>query len=182
VNLSLKRVSKGEEKKKMNVYRREQRAEKILEQTAKSINKNLNQAYEEVGFLLQEKFGNLFTAFEEIRKSEENLDKMNISDEWKQALKEIIKKTFKEKEIFIKAELELKTYVKDGIEKIKNILTDISEKTGAKIKYISAPKYRVEVLTKNPKMDEKKLKESLELAIKEIKNFDGEGNYKFVKS
>jgi translation initiation factor 2 subunit 1 len=181
VNLSLKRVSKKDAKEKMNAFRREQRSEKILEQIAKEVGKNLDQAYEEIGFLLQEKFGDLFVAFEEIRRSKETLDKLNIPKEWVEAIRNVMKKVFKEKEVLIKAELELRSYAKDGIKKIKDVLNDISKNTGATIKYISAPKYRIEIMTKEPKSTEKKLKESLEQAIKQIRQTEGEGSYKLIR-
>jgi len=180
VNLSLKRVSKFDEKEKMNAFRREQRAEKILEQAAKELGKNLDQAYEEVGFLLQEKFGELFVALEEARKSKEELIKKGIPEQWADIIAKIVEKAFKEKEVAIKAELELRSYAEDGINRIKETLLEL-EKTGAEVKYISAPKYRVELIGKDPKLTEKKLVESLEAAIKKIKQLEGEGSYKLIK-
>lgn len=180
VNLSLKRVSEGEKKEKMNVYRKEQRAEKILEQVAKEFGKSLEQAYKEVGFLLQEKFGEIFVAFEEARKSPNILIKKGVPEEWASALIKGIEKGFKEKEIKIKAELELKSFAGDGIKKIKEILLGL-EKNGFKVKYISPPRYRVEVEGKNPKMLEKKLVENLENILKEIKKAEGEGSYRLIK-
>ncbi|MGC8812481.1 MAG: translation initiation factor IF-2 subunit alpha [Candidatus Aenigmatarchaeota archaeon] len=180
VNLSLKRVSEKEKKEKMNSYRKEQRAEKILEQVAKDFGKNLDQAYEEVGFLLQEKFGELFVAFEEARKSPEILVKKGVPEKWANALIEAVEKSFKEKEVVIKAELELKSFAGDGIKRIKEILLGL-EKNGIKVKYISAPRYRVEIEGKNPKMLEKKLVENLENLMKEIKKAEGEGSYRLIK-
>jgi translation initiation factor 2 subunit 1 len=180
VNLSLKRVSEEEKKEKMNAYRKEQRAEKILEQVAKDFGKTLEQAYEEVGFLLQEKFGELFVAFEEARKSPEILVKKGVPEKWAEALIKAIEKSFKEKEVVIKAEVELKSYAGDGIKKIKEILLNL-EKKGIKVKYISAPRYRVEVEGKNPKSLEKKLIEDLENLTKEIRKAEGEGSYRLIK-
>lgn len=181
VNLSLKRVSKFDEKEKINAFRREQRAEKILEQAAKELGKNLDQAYEEVGFLLQEKFGELFVALEEARKSKEELIKKGVPEQWADVISKIVEKAFKEKEVAIKAELELKSYAKDGANRIKETLLELQEKTGAEIKYISAPKYRVELIGKDPKSTEKKLMEGLEAAIKKIKQLEGEGSFKLIR-
>lgn len=181
VNLSLKRVSKLEEKEKMNVFRKEQRAEKILEQAAKEQGKNLNQAYEEVGFVLQEKFGELWVAFEEAKKSPDILIKRGIPEKWVKILGAIFEKEFREKEIIIKAELEIKSFANDGVERIKEILKNLEENTGSSVRSISPPKYRVELQTKDPKAGEKKLKEGLEAVLKQIKQAEGEGNYKLIK-
>jgi translation initiation factor 2 subunit 1 len=179
VNLSLKRVSVSDEKQKLNSFRRSQRAEKMLELAGKELGKNLVQTYEEVGFLLQDKFGELYVAFEEAKESKENLLKKGVSKQWADAIADIVEKNFQEKEIIIKADLELKSYEEDGIKKIKEILKDIEKKTGATIKYISAPKYRIEVIAKDPKTTEKKLVHELDKVVQEMKN--GEANYKLIK-
>ena len=181
INLSIKRVNKQEERQKLNQYRRGQRGEKMLEQAAKEMGKNLEKAYEEVGFLLQEKFGELFSAFEESRESKDVLIKEGVSKQWADAISKVAGRSFKEKETVIKAEIELKSYAKDGLDKIKEILTNLEKKTGVDVKYISAPKYRIEIKTIDPKNAEKNLKEGLEEAIKQIKQFEGEGSYKLVK-
>ncbi len=179
INLSLKRVSLHDEKAKLNSYRRSQRAEKMLELAGKELGKTLEQSYEEVGFLLQEKFGELYVAFEEGKESKENLTKKGVSSQWADAIADILEKNFQEKEIIIKADLELKSYEPDGIKKIKEILKDIEKKTGATIKYISAPKYRIEIIAKDPKTTEKKLVHELDKVVEEMKN--GEANYKLIK-
>jgi translation initiation factor 2 subunit 1 len=180
VYLSLKRVSERDEKEKFNEYRKEERAEKILEQAAKSIGKNLDQAYEEVGFLIQEKFGMLYDFFEKIRKSEKEVEKLNISEDWKKALIETAKKSIKEKITTIKAELELKSFAKDGIKRIKSLLCELETK-GFEIYYISAPKYRIELKTTEPKKAEKDLIKTLESVLKKAESLELEAQYRFVE-
>lgn len=181
VNLSLKRVSKYEKREKMNKFKRTQRAEKMLEHAAKDLGKTLDEAYEEIGFLLQDQFGELFTAFEEAWESKDVLAKAGVPEKWAEALMKIIEKTFKEKETVIRVELELKTYANDGIEKIKDALKDLKKNIGVEIKYISAPKYRIELKTTDPKEDERRLTVELELAVKRIKQADGEGSFRFIR-
>jgi translation initiation factor 2 subunit 1 len=180
VSLSLKRVNKQEEKEKMNIYRKEKRAEKMLEQAAKELGKNLEQAYEEVGFLLQDKFGELSAAFEEARKGSEYLIKKGIPEQWASVIAKIAEVSFQEKEITIKADVELKSIAADGIERVKKVLSSL-QNNGLVVKYVSAPKYRVELSGKDPKATEKKLVECLEAAVKEIKALEGEGSYKLIK-
>jgi translation initiation factor 2 subunit 1 len=181
INLSLKRVSKQDERYKWNEYRKEQRAEKILGQAAKEMNKTLEQTYEEVGFLLQEKFGDLFTAFEKIKKSPEILDKFDMEKKWRDVLLSTIEKNFVEKEIILKAEIKLESYADDGIERIKKLLEELREKSKAEIRYISAPKYRLEFRTKDPKHDEKNLRQHLDKIIEQGKKSDVRGSYEFIE-
>jgi len=181
VNLSLKRVTKFDEREKTNAFRRNQRAEKMLEMAGKEMGKSLEESYEEVGYLIQDKFGELFVAFQEAAKNPEILTKAGVPDKWVAAISKILEKSFQEKEMSIKAEVELRSYSKNGLEEIKKILEEIEEKTGASIQYISAPKYRIEVTTKDPKQTEKKLKETLESVVSKMKEKEGEGSYKFIK-
>jgi translation initiation factor 2 subunit 1 len=180
VNLSLKRVSREDEKEKMNLFRREQRAEKMLEMAAQNLGKTLDQAYEEVGYLLQEKFGELFVAFDAAKKSVDELTKEEIPEVWVKEIGKIAEESLQEKEFVIKAELELKSYSGDGIDNIKEALAFL-EKNGASVKYISAPKYRVDLQGKDPKATEKKLLEFLDNVVKDIKKKEVIGSYKLIK-
>jgi len=180
VNLSLKRVSKYDERTKMNEFRGEQRGEKMLERAGKELDKTLKQSYQEVGFLLQEKFGGLINAFEEISNSKEILGELDISKNWKDALLKVIEKTFKVKEIVLKVELELKSHAEDGVERIRKVLTSL-DVNGLEISYISAPRYRLELKTSDPKTAEKMLREKLDAISKSQKSMEIESVYRFVK-
>ncbi len=180
VNLSLKRVSKYDERTKMNEFRMGHRAEKMLERAGKELNKTLKQSYQEAGFLLQERFGGLINAFEEISKSKEVLGELDMPKNWKDALLKVVEKAFKVKEIVLKVELELKSYAEDGVERIKKVLTSL-DVNGLEISYISAPKYRLELKTSDPKTAEKILREKLDAISKSQKPMEIESVYRFVK-
>jgi translation initiation factor 2 subunit 1 len=181
VNLSLKRVSETEKKEKINAFRREQRAEKILAQAAAQMKKDLESAYQEVGFLLQEKFGGLFVAFEEIRSNPKILEKLEIDEKWKKVLLAVIEKNIREKETILKAELQLKSYAADGIDRIKSLLAML-EQDGFQVKYLSAPRYRIELKTDDPKSGEKVLKQKIEAVLEEAKKLQVESSYVFLKA
>ena len=182
ITLSLKRVSKRDEKEKMNEFRKEERAEKLLELAAAKLGKTLDQAYEEVGFKLQEKFGSLFEAFQEAHKSKNFEKKAGISKEWAEAIIEIAKTNIREKIFEIKADFNLRLFDGNAVEKIRALLKKIEEETGGKVKYISAPHYRIEVKGKDAKRMEKRLIECLEKMEKEVKKMGGEFSYQLLKS
>jgi translation initiation factor 2 subunit 1 len=171
VHLSLKRVSKMDEKEKMNEFRKEERGEKLLEVAAKNLGKSLQQAYEEVGYLLQEKFGSLYDAIINIKKNYSKLEKMKIPKEWIDAIVNVVEKSIREKEVEIKFELEVRSLEPNGVEIIKGVLKEVEEKTGGIVKYLSAPTYRLEVKTTNPKKDEKKVLTALEKIKSKYDNF-----------
>ncbi len=178
VSLSLKRLSKREREVKMQDYKKEQKAEKMLEQIAKKKNMSLQEAYEKIGYELQERYGDMFVAFEQAMKAPELLIERGIPKAWVDAIKEIAEENMQKKEVKIKAELEMKFYSGDGIDRIKKILTDLANKHKLSVKYISAPKYIIEIKTDNPKIAQKNLREQLTAALSNIK--DGEVSFKIV--
>jgi len=184
INLSLKRVTKFDEKEKIETARRDKRAEGILIQVEKRLGETRENTEKEIVEKLAatDKYDDLLSAFEDAAKDKNALTEAGVSKRWIDALAEILERNFKEKEIKIKAMVELTTLAEDGVEKIKKALSELENKTGAHVGYISAPKYMVELKTKQPKESERKLREVLEEVIKEIENADGKGEYEFVKS
>lgn len=180
VNLSLKRLSRMDEKEKLNEFKRSEHAEKLLEQAAKGMGKSLGQAYDEVGYLLQEKFGEISTAFDEARKDPSQLKEAGVPKKWIDVLSPIIEKNIKEKEIILKVDLDLKSFEGDGVERVKETLGKL-QKSGMKVMYISAPKYLVEMKTKDPRNDEKKIRDLLESIVSNSKQMKIDFSYKFVK-
>ena len=180
VNLSLKRVSKRDKKEKINAFRQEQRAEKVLEQAGKELKKDIKKSYDEIGYLLQEKFGELSTAFEEAKKDPAELEKAGVPKKWIDVLTPVIEKAFKDKEIVLKAEIDLKSYESDGLERVKGVLAEV-KKAGMDVHYLSAPKYTAEVLTKDPKTDEKKMRNVFDNILEKSKDLKVEFDYEFVK-
>lgn len=189
LNLSLKRVSKFDKKEKMEDYRRLKRAAGIIIQVAKRIGKTEEDAQEITAKLeavlekeLEEgKKADLFSILEEAKETPAMLSEAGVPKEWADAFKAVMEKSFLVKEKTLRANLSMTSYAPDGVVAIKRILADLETRTGASVKYISAPKYIVDLKSKNLKEGEKKLKEGLEEAIKEIKAASGEGNYKLIK-
>jgi len=178
ISLSLKRVAKVDKTRKIQEFRYEQKAEKILNKIARKKNITLEKAYELIGYELQEKFDDMFEAFELASKSPEPLINRGIKKEWAEIIHEVAKESIVKKRVKIKAELNLKFYTDDGIEKIKEFLNNLINKYGLNIKYISAPKYSVEVESDNPKLAQKELIKQLTDAVSKIK--DGEAEFKIA--
>ncbi len=183
VVLSMKRVDKRQEKAKIKEVKSEQRAEKMLETAAKSLEKNLDDAYKECGFKLQQEFGELYKGFEHALTPEgrELLIKHGISEKWVSALAAVAEKEISPKEVELKFSLELQTPAPNGIEILKKTLSEAKKNFGISIKYVSAPKYSVSFKTKDAKAGERKLAEACEFSIKEIKASGGEGNFRKVE-
>ena len=176
VTLSLKRVSRIGRTKKMQEFKREQKAEKILEKIAKKQKMTLDKTYEKIGYELQDKFGEMFEAFDLASKSPDLLIKKGIPKNWADIIHKVAKENIHRKKVKIKAELNVRFFTGDGIERTKKFLNDLINKYGVNIKYISAPKYSVEIESENPKLTQKELTKHLTSAVSSIK--DGEASFK----
>ncbi len=181
INLSLKRVSKVDKREKLDTYRRNKRASGMLTQAAKKLGETMVNAEKEVVSKLKDDYDDLFSAFEDASTNPDVLKEAEISKKWRDALLEIIERNFQTKERKIKADLKLSSTAGDGINSIKKTLAALEKKSGATVKYISAPNYLIELTTDDPKEGEKKLKEALEETVKGIQKVDGTGEYEFIR-
>jgi len=179
INLSLKRVPRIDKTRKMQIYKNEQKAERILEKIAKKQGLTLDKIYEKIGFQLQEEFGDMFTAFDIASKSPDKLLDKGIPKKWVKIIHDVTKKSLRRKKVKIKVELNLKFFTGDGIDKTKKFLMDLTNKYGINVKYISAPKYSVEIESENPKLAQKELIKQLTDEISKIK--DGEASFKIME-
>lgn len=182
VDISLKRVSRNEADAKLKAIKSEQRAEKMLEQAAKDMGSDLNRAYKEVGFKMQEEFGSLFEAFKVSMEQQgrELLLKKGIPQKWIDVISVVAEKAMEAKEMELKARLELTSYAPNGLQVVKGYLAEI-EKKGIDVKYVSAPKYALTMKTKDAKKGERIIKETAEAIVKKIEQSGGKGAFTMVK-
>ena len=159
ISLSLKRVDEKQRNDKIRESNFEEKAEKMLELAAKQLDKTLEEAYEEAGYILQEKFGTIYEGF---RKSmTHNIVERGIPQQWATVIKEVAEKSITQKEFVFKARLFVKTLKPGGVNVIKGILGEV-EKNGLEVRYIAAPEYLVRYKTKNAKQGRKHFAEALE--------------------
>ena len=94
ITLSFKRVNKRSAEEKLKGFKREQKAEKMLAQVAKEMGLSLEKTYEEIGFKLQEEFGELFKAFQmsQTQQGYELLIRKGVPEKWVKVIKEIAEK------------------------------------------------------------------------------------------
>lgn len=125
-------------------------------------------------------FGDLYSGFEEINESPSTLSKLGIQEKWHEAILGVLKKNFIEKEFELKAELQMSSYEGDGVEMIKKLLQSL-EKNGISVSYISAPKYRLGMKTKNPKADTRKFEQEIQKITSEASKINVDVSYSMVQ-
>jgi len=166
IDVSMKRVNASEQRRKVLEFKRAQRAEKLMEVVAKRLKKTLDEAYREVGWPLEDYYGEIYAGFEEAAyRGSEALTEAGVREPWIDALMEEIRKHIKIKTVKIKGLLTLWTTLPDGANRLKNVLThplknlNLPNDTKVKVYSVGAPRYRVEVISTDYKRAEKVLSE-----------------------
>jgi translation initiation factor 2 subunit 1 len=181
IEISLRRVSEAEEKRKLEDWKREKRADKLFERLCKLLKEDYKKTYSAIAPKLTEEFGDLLSAFENASLlGEEPFKGLNLPEKFLTALVSLAKDSIVPAEVVVKGDLLLSSRKGDGIVAIKEVLKKI-EQPHLTIEYISAPKYRVQVTAQEYSVAEKILNSVVQNATDSIKKLGGEGSFERIK-
>lgn len=159
VDISLKRVSEEEKRRKLELIKIEKRATKLLQLAMENVKTTMKP--EEVRQVLEEKFDFLYDVFEEaVERGEEALKDVNLPNELKARIVEIAQKNIKRRVVELKGIIMLSCYGDNGIERIKDVLNISDEDVN--INYLGAPRYQIVLRAPDYKTAEKRLSGVLE--------------------
>lgn len=181
VDLSIRRVKENERRWKSERLKLEQRAEKLLELAAAKLNKNLDQAYEEVGYVLQEKFGDLYSAFEAAVKDRASIEEVVADKNWVSALGEVSATTEEKPRYSVVGTVVLSCPASNGVEVIKSAMigakTFTKEDGEVQFFHSGAPKYRLEVTSDSYKKAEEIMQRAADATITAVEKAGGRGEF-----
>ncbi len=177
ISLSMKKVRREEGSRKLNEFKRERKAGSMLEQVARSLKKTREQAFKEVGFLLQEEFGSVSKAFEMAVKNPELLEKKGVPKKWLDPIRGMAEKRFGGKTYSLRGELELSCPGPDGIAVIKDALL-AARKKGFQVSYVSAPRYTISDESRDIKKLQSSIEEEGQAIVKAVQKGGGEGSFR----
>lgn len=182
IDISLRDVSNQKEKRKLEDWKREKKADKLFERICRELKEDHDESYEKVARVLEEHFGDLFSAFENASTyGGEAFKDLKIPEKWKKALIKKAEESIVAAEVIIRGDLFLTSKDSNGVEVIKEALKE-AKGEGVKLEYISAPKYRLEVTAKDYEEAEKNMKEVYSAVISTIQKAGGEGRFERLKT
>ncbi|MDO5826331.1 MAG: translation initiation factor IF-2 subunit alpha [Methanosphaera sp.] len=177
VDVSLKRIREDQRTRRIQQWKIEQKAEKLLEISAKELDKSLDEAYDEVGYLIMDEFGDLYEGFELASDNGESvLLDIDIDEQWARVLTDVAKKNISTPEVQITGYVDITSYKSNGVEVIKEALQSI-ENDNVEVQCVGAPKYRIMVTAQDYPTAEKILRESADKCISIVEKNDGEGTF-----
>ncbi len=180
IDLSLRRVNERQKKEKINEIKQEQKAEKIVEFTAKKINLDPQKFYYEISPNIFNKYDLLHLCFEDIVKGNITLEKLGVDKKIAEVLTESVKERMKLTEVFVGGELRLRTYAPDGVEIVKEALSKALDSDKVVLLYEGAGKYKIKAKANEYKDAEGILEKTTGKVLDFIEKKGGEGE--FVKS
>lgn len=185
IDLSLRRTTEQQRRSKIQEWKRAQKAENLLEIAASKLGKTLDEGYKEVGWKIEDKYGDIYTGLEEVKeKGIGVLLKIGITKKWADVLGEIVDAYVEVPRVKVSGNLELRCLKSDGIDVIKKALIEglkagnEGEEGKTSIYLVGSPRYRVEVFAQNYKVAERVLAATVEKVIAVVKDGGGEGSFK----
>ncbi len=177
--LSLKKISSGEQEKTLSQWNKEKKVEAVVMVAAKALGKGKEDAYREVIWPLEEKYGDAYTALTTaLEAGSDVLKKAGIPDQWVSTLYPLIERHVKAETVAISFRFNLFFEGKGGINKVKEAFSrfeQLAKEAGLKVKisYLSAPSYLVKISNTNYKELEARSQELNESFAEYVKKSGG---------
>ena len=179
IDLSLRLVNEHQRREKIQEWKNEQKAEKLFELVSTKFNKDIETSYNEFGIDLMDRFGSLYSAFEQCAINPNVLHENSYTGEWVDFFSQIAQENIVPPFVNIKGYLELTCPLSDGVNHIRNSLTSVEKDNDViiKVQYVGAPKYRILVQAPNYKIAEEEMKKAVDKAIESIEKSNGFGSF-----
>ncbi|RLG14606.1 MAG: hypothetical protein DRN66_01615 [Candidatus Nanohalarchaeota archaeon] len=143
INLSFKQVPVNISREREREYKIEQKANNLLRRFVEKNKAGIT--YEEIKKKLTDTFGSIKDSFEYLSSAGAGTfsKDFKLEKNFTEDLYNLVKKSIVKKQVYINANIFIRLYDSDGIEKIKEML-DIKEEN-VRINYICAPKYSIKI-------------------------------------
>ena len=183
VDLSLRRVSRDEKRKKLEEWKKARKAETLLTQAALDLKTDVDSLYESDGSKIVEYYGSLYEGLEASSKSGVTaLHESGVSKKVAKVLSEIAKDKIVFKGVTIQGIIEMTSLSNAGVEDIKMAFIDASEvadeyDSSINITTLGAPKYRIELTADDYKKAELALDKTVSSIRDNWEKIEGTFNY-----
>ncbi|MFQ6052859.1 MAG: translation initiation factor IF-2 subunit alpha [Candidatus Bathyarchaeia archaeon] len=184
VDLSLRRVSKDERRKKMEEFKKNRKAETLLKSAAIAHQISEEEIYEKAGAKIVERYGSLYAGLEAAaRDGVEALTVAGVPKRIAKTLTEIAREKIVVRGVTIQGVFELSSTDPRGVERIRETMLMAKEvgrenEVGVSIYTIGAPKYRVEVTAE----DYRKAEAALEKMVTAVESsWSGQRRFSFAR-
>jgi len=179
VDLSLRRLSKDDQRKKIESWKKNRKAETLLATVANQLETDFHTLYDEEIVKLVEHYGSLYEGLEEsAKRGVEALTEAGLSDKTAKIVWEVAHDKIIIKGVTIQGVFEMTSMGNRGVEEIKETLLNTNDvamqnDATAEISAIGAPKYRIKVTADDYKIAEKALTKIIDYTEESWSKRDG---------
>ncbi len=179
IDLSLKRINDHQRREKVQAWKNEQRAMRLVEQVAQSLKMTADQAVELFGPALVERYGSLFQAFEVASADPKRFQKEVEKTPWASAFLKVARENIVPPHVTILGTLQVSDPAPNGVEHVRDALlaAERVDPESIEIHYVGAPRYRIRVQAAQYKQAEEILKKATDAALRSIKSNGREGTF-----
>jgi len=181
IDLSLKQVNEHQRREKIQLWKNEQRAEKLFELIAERSGLTPDQAWEEFGNRLVEEFGTLYGSLEEVALNSNILADEGFEGVWTENFIQVAQDSIVPPTVEIRGYFKLGTTAPQGVDVIREALKLAhlveDDEITITVQYLGAPRYGVQVKALNYKDAEEELRLALDRVIGYMTEHGGEGSF-----
>jgi translation initiation factor 2 subunit 1 len=184
VDLSLRRVSRDEKRKKIESWKKERKAVTLLTQAAQQLNTDTEALFKGEGEKLVEHYGSLYEGFEEAaKKGADALKQIGVEPKTAEVFSEIAKEKIVIRGVTVQGVFEASSMSSFGIQEIKDMFQkaeEIAQDNDATISIttLGAPKYRAQLTAEDYKKAEYAFDKVIKFAEESWKAIDGSISFK----
>jgi Translation initiation factor 2, alpha subunit (eIF-2alpha) len=171
IDLSLKSVNEHQKREKIQQWKNEKKAEKLIEIISERMSISVDDAYDMFGKDLLEVYETLYGAFESAVASYDDFIVDFTVGPWTETFMEVAKENVTPPYVQIDGILEMVSSAPNGVDLIKNALKAglaVSDDTTTSITCVGSPKYRIVVTASEYKEAEEILKMVSSTAINDL--------------
>ncbi|MEM0129224.1 MAG: translation initiation factor IF-2 subunit alpha [Thermoplasmata archaeon] len=179
VDLSLKRINDHQRREKVQAWKNEQRAMRLLEQAGKLLRLSPEEAADRFGAELVSRYGSLYAAFELASADPKRFQKESPRADWPAAVLKVARENIAPPHVAIEGILEIQDMAPDGVEHVRAALAaaEAVDPESVRVRYVGAPRYRLRVEAAQYKQAEEMMKRATEQALQAIKGAGGRGSF-----
>lgn len=190
VDVSLKRVSDSERRRKMIWWKRTLKAAMILEIVANKIGKPPEAAYD-ILWKLDETYGDALTGLEQaVIQGEDALRAAGVPEDWIRPILEEAKARVEVRQVRISGIATVQSLAGDGVERVRSVLRSMveaarstdSKNVKVKAYTIGAPRYRIDLISHDYKILERALQAAVKAGEREARRLDATFAFQRLKT
>ena len=179
IDLSLKRINDHQRREKIQGWKNEQKAVRLLGLVAAQLKIEPDATHPLFAESLIERYGSLYGAFEIASADPKAFQKDGGKNAWVTAVLKVASENLQPPHVTIKGTLEISDSSPAGLEHVRAALAEAEavDPGTVSVQYVGAPRYRVRVEGTQYKHAEEIMKKATEAAIAKIKSVGGQGSF-----